>query len=405
MAKVTPVLWKYKENGDGHAPIYLRISVADEVKYKSTGTYIHPRHWNERLQRVRRGHTKSDEINALLSKLVSKAEGIILERKRHDKPITASHIKAALSSDGNAYSGDFFAFADKVVRDFKRQGKIHTHRRYKSICKKFRKFAGAPLPFENLTVGLLEDFETHLVDHYGNARSTIASNFRAIRAILYRAIRAGHAKQEQNPFFQFTVKRPKPKRERLSYDQIKSIEALGLEEESLIWHVRNYFLFSFYCAGVRFTDMATMQRKHVREGRLIYTMSKTGQEKNVKLLPQAREILGHYAHEDMAGEDRLFPILDGYDVSTPTARANAIGNQNALVNKYLKKIAKRAEIDCKLSFHMARHSFADFARQSGMDLYDISKALGHSSIKQTETYLDGFDTASVDDAMDELFND
>ncbi len=63
-----------------------------------------------------------------------------------------------------------------------------------------------------------------------------------------------------------------------------------------------------------------------------------------------------------------------------------------------------ADLQINLSFHVARHSFADFARRQGMDLYSISKALGHANLKVTETYLESFDHETVDKAMDDLFD-
>lgn len=57
-----------------------------------------------------------------------------------------------------------------------------------------------------------------------------------------------------------------------------------------------------------------------------------------------------------------------------------------------------------LSFHVARHSFANIARQKKANVYDISKALGHTSLKITETYLSKFDTTSQDETMKQVFD-
>lgn len=53
--------------------------------------------------------------------------------------------------------------------------------------------------------------------------------------------------------------------------------------------------------------------------------------------------------------------------------------------------------------HLARHSFANIARQKNANVYDISKTLGHSNLKITETYLSKFDTASQDATMKKVF--
>jgi integrase len=76
-----------------------------------------------------------------------------------------------------------------------------------------------------------------------------------------------------------------------------------------------------------------------------------------------------------------------------------------LINKYLKDIATKAEITKTITSHTARHTFADLARQKTDNIYNLSKTLGHSSLKVTEAYLASFDQQAVDDTMDSMFDD
>lgn len=405
MAKVTPVLWTSKKNKKGLCPIYLRIEASDSRQYLSLRVYIRESQWNKNNNRVRKGHPDHEAINNLIAQGIAEARSKILKLRTERESVTPEVLKASLAPETPEVS-DFFSFAQTVIDDFERRGKIYTHKRYKSICKKFRAFTGTSLPLDKITPSLLRRYETYLIEKCENKPSTVASNFRAIRAILYRAIREGLLPQSENPFFHFKVSEPRGKRDKLTPEELDAIEALDLPTDSLIWHVRNYFLFSFYCAGIRFGDLAKMKRKHITKAggavRLEYEMSKTGTPKSIKLSRQALAILEHYAHQGNP-DAFLFPVLKSYDVSTPRKLLNAVSSQNALVNKYLKKIAAKASVECKLSFHIARHSFADIARQKGWDVYFISKALGHSSLKVTEQYLKGFDQAGLDQKMDELF--
>src|SRR5690606_28557736 len=149
--------------------------------------------------------------------------------------------------------------------------------------------------------------------------------------------------------------------------------------------VRDAFLFALYAAGVRFADVArltcedlTAETAGEGEGRLrvTYTMGKTGKRASLRLIPQAERIARAYLVDvegrEKAPEAFLFPMLDGYDLSTPQGVWNALGAQNALHNKYLREIGERAGVSGDLSFHIARHSFADIARKRGWDVYAIS---------------------------------
>lgn len=62
-----------------------------------------------------------------------------------------------------------------------------------------------------------------------------------------------------------------------------------------------------------------------------------------------------------------------------------------------------ASISTNISaLYKARHTWATLAFYSGIPIGIISKALGHSSIKVTETYLKPFENEKVDAANDEL---
>ena len=52
--------------------------------------------------------------------------------------------------------------------------------------------------------------------------------------------------------------------------------------------------------------------------------------------------------------------------------------------------------------YVARHTWATLAFHAGMSIGIISKALGHFSIKVTETYLKPFENEKVDAANEEL---
>ena len=75
-----------------------------------------------------------------------------------------------------------------------------------------------------------------------------------------------------------------------------------------------------------------------------------------------------------------------------------------MINKNLKQLAQATEISKPLSLHISRHSFADIARKRGANTYDISKALAHSSIKVTESYLASMDEESFDKTMSEVLD-
>jgi len=179
---------------------------------------------------------------------------------------------------------------------------------------------------------------------------------------------------------------------------------------------------AFYCAGMRAGDLIQLRGTNiVYDGgwRISYRMDKTDTIKEILLLPESLEIITRYVDLEKRTTDYVFPLLDN---GTNYAKAitwedkerlphevkkhllQQVNSKNSLLNKYLGKLAEMAGITKKVSMHIARHSFANIARQKNANVYDISKALGHSSLKITESYLSKFDTQSQDETMKQVFD-
>jgi len=80
-----------------------------------------------------------------------------------------------------------------------------------------------------------------------------------------------------------------------------------------------------------------------------------------------------------------------------------IGSRTTKHNYNLKQLAQMAGIDAKVTSHVARHSFADYARKRIKDITIVRDLLGHSSVKVTEGYLRSLDKSELDSNMRELF--
>ena len=61
------------------------------------------------------------------------------------------------------------------------------------------------------------------------------------------------------------------------------------------------------------------------------------------------------------------------------------------VAKMLKKAAKAVDVseDIRVSPHTCRHTFAHLNLKNGIDLYTLSRLLGHESVSITQRYLEG----------------
>ena len=64
---------------------------------------------------------------------------------------------------------------------------------------------------------------------------------------------------------------------------------------------------------------------------------------------------------------------------------------NTMIDKIVKDAGKGCDVssDIRVSAHTFRHTYAQFQLKVGLDLYSLSRLLGHESIAITQTYLNG----------------
>lgn len=87
---------------------------------------------------------------------------------------------------------------------------------------------------------------------------------------------------------------------------------------------------------------------------------------------------------------------------------NKIAACLVLINRNLKVLAEKIGVEGRLTFHTARHSFADKARHRmketrNISIDDIRSAPDHTSLATTQRYLASFDEEGLDLAMDTVF--
>lgn len=411
--------------------VYLRVTVGGKRKLIKTMVEIaRPSDFNAKCKGenwVRGGVRDAKVLNAQLADILAKAKETY---KELDKEGEVTTVAIAKEMNTEAVSPSFMAFARERAQMIYDNGGWRNWRKYCGLINKLDAFRKkrrmADITVADLTVELLTRFDNFL-HKWENERepgkllhpNTIEVQFNILRTLVHRAIEVGIMEASKDPFLVFKYKGVKTVKEKLDDAEMDRIINLELDEDSLIWHCKNYFLFSYYCAGIRAADLIQLRWGNVTgSGRLHYQMGKNHKERDLLLVEQAIEILRHYQREDAKATDYIFPLLSndaeyaGYvtqadkDRMRPELRHKMyqdISSKNALINKYLKKIAEKAEIKKPLSMHISRHSFAHIAQESGAESSAIKNILGHSNLATTERYMGSFDTSKTDETLRNVF--
>ncbi|MCF0186019.1 MAG: site-specific integrase, partial [Bacteroidaceae bacterium] len=248
---------------------------------------------------------------------------------------------------------------------------------------------GLDLSFALFDSDLLQHFEAFLKSE-GLMRNTIGFYMRTLRSAYNIAVERGLA-ENTKPFKHVYTGKDKTIRRALSPKQVKDILALDLTSKTHLEFARDMFMFSLYARGMAFVDMAYLRKRDLQGTHFTYCRHKTGQMLTVEWIPEMQQILDKYKTNPT---QYLLPIIT--NAERPKRRQYL--NQSENINRALKEVATRANIDVSLTMYWSRHTWSTVAHNSNVPISVISEALGHDNEKTTQIYLDSIQSSVVDKA-------
>ncbi len=404
MASVSIVFRKDKENSKGIIPIHFRIIKNRKITNMSSGLQCKESEWDFEKKKFKNNISKGKEtagrMNGMLYSKFSEIQNEILYLETTQKSVSVKTIRKQVDGEQSA---SFFEFAQQVLDKYYASGKIGTHDKTKSIIEKLKKY-NSSITFEDIDVTFINRYEQYLRSKLKNSTNTIGTNLKFIRTVFNKAFQQGLIEINQNPFLRYKIQNAKTQRMYLTEEELMQIDKLELPVLLKMSKHKDMFVFSAFAGGLRVSDVVQLQWKHYDGERIDFTIKKTGSQLSVKLPTRALEIIRKFDNEQKTKSDFIFGMLPAdLDLNNPVEVDKYISNATTLINNSLKSIAKKANIEKNLSFHIARHTWATRALRKGISIDKVSKLMGHSAIKETQIYAKIVNT-ELDKAMD-IFND
>ncbi|MEQ8524668.1 site-specific integrase [Gracilimonas sp.] len=404
MASLKVLLRTNKQKKDGTSPLVLRITHNRKSRYIYLGQYLDEKYWDFDNQRVKKSHPNSKRLNNLILKKLSEANDTVLELETKDDPVSVKQIKNKVKNSNADIS--FFDLGEKRIKEYEDKGTFSVARADQSILNNVETFnGGKDLYFHEITVSFLERFKTYCLTELKHKKRTATNQLMLIRTLYNRAIKEGIVDEKNYPFGgdNVTIKLSSGNKIGLTEEEIRTIEEMEFEKNTSIWHTKNIWLFSFYFAGVRISDVLSLRWSDIKNDRLYYEMSKNEKPVSLKIPDKAIEILASYRPDKQSKNDYVFPYLKEADQDDEEDIFRKSRNAARLFNKWLKRIAEQAEIDKNLSNHISRHSFGNIAGEKIHPLM-LQKLYRHSNLKTTINYQANFINKEADDALDKVID-
>ena len=298
---------------------------------------------------------------------------------------------------------DLSQYMTKVIDELKEDRRYPAVHTYTSTLHSFAKFSCGAMPVNDVfTPGRLKAYEDWLLQRR-LSWNTISTYMRTLQAVYNRLSPPGTLEHNAKLFDDVYTKVKSQTKRALTEEQMGRLMHTGLavpcKEPQ---RAQAYFLLMFLLRGMPFIDLAHLRKRDMRDGRIVYRRHKTGKQISLRIPREALPLLKEFKDKDDTSL-YLFPILN----DAPEGEDALYGYyQKALrnFNKMLEALAKRLLPGIKISSYTARHTWATLAYHLGMPVGIICQALGHSSVRVTETYLKPFENEKVDKANRKLIS-
>ena len=371
---------------DGTASIEVVLTVNGERCSFSTGKKVKVSNWDKAKQQVRGKDEEAKSLNSFITAL--KAQLYQKEAELLDKGFI---ITAELLRD--AYFGKVETLKEKSLLEILKEhnaerkamvGKTvapatywvfeYTGRLLKEFIKS--KYGREDLYLREINLGFIQGLHSFLLGEKKMGQNSSTKHLKFLKKLLNISY---------NPVNAYKVEREPVEIDYLDEEELRKVINFDTPIPRFE-RAKDMFLFGCF-TGLSYIDIKTLSSEHFEKdgtGRIWIKKRrvKTGVLSRIPLLPIAKLILDKYK-----GGDKLLPIQDPADV-----------------NKYLKDIAILCNIKKRITFHLARHTFATTVTLSNnISLEVVSKMLGHTNTRMTTHYAKLMDKC-IGEQMDKLMD-
>ena len=360
---------------DNRLPLMCRITIDGESTSFSCKRRLPADRWDPRQGRMTGNDDEAQMINQELEHLreqlltdfsaILKEYGSIKPQWLKEYTLGAPERQEMLLYMFHKHNEEF----RKMVGYGKSQ---KSYQRYDIVYRHLRTFIRSRYFLEDIrvkyvTIHLINAFEQYLRVTLGLKNNTVWVYMITFKHIIALARAAGAIRSD--PFSTYKNRFEQVERGYLTEEELQRLMLEPLEEGTRR-RVRDLFIFSAF-TGLSYTDIRNLRWDNVREvfdGEtwIVTRRRKTHTPTSLLLLDIPRQIL-----------ERCGDRSTSYIFRMPS---------NNCCNDYLIDLGRQCGIATRITFHIARHTFATLSLSKGVPIETLSSILGHTSIRTTQIY-------------------
>jgi integrase/recombinase XerD len=400
MGASVKIVMRKKQKKNETYPLAIRITKDRKTSFIHTGQYIHQKDWDSINERVKKSHPNSTRLNNYLLTKKVEANNQSLELEATQLEVSAKAVKKKIKPKAN---GSVFSQADLYIERLRRDKNYNRLQAEEPRVKYLKQFLKDDIAFSDFTMPLIKRFKAWLKTERLISERTASNYLAMIRSVFSQAIEEKVCDPKYYPFGKgkISIKFPDSKKIGGNLDDVTAIENVDLSDSPKEHHARNLWLFSFYFAGMRASDVFRLKWSDFQNDRLFYAMGKNSKVDSLKVPEKASRILDQYRHTKDE-TDFVFPELKGLTtLDDPYAVKVRVKTKLGPINRDLKEVAKKAKVTKTISMHISRHTFGNLSGDK-IPVQMLQKLYRHSNISTTIGYQASFINKSADDALNSV---
>lgn len=408
-----------KPNKNGMYAIMLELSKSGKRNYISLKIYGETDYWDDNQERfvIERGLRGQDakeknqerkNKNDLIEKYNQRANEILRKFDEDKVDWTLNQFKEAFI--GKIKQGEVHSYIldhIKILQETGHTGNANCYENLEHVLSLFDEKIKYRV-FGEIDFKYVKKFDVFLQKR-NNRGNTRKYYLKTLRSLINKAIKDGQATKSTYPFgidgFKISELEEETPKRYLPDEYLIKLKTKKASRE-ILEYARVLFLFSYYCYGISFIDMAHLKKKDIviyNKGRyIVYKRQKTKNGRRVKsiqikITEDIQLLIDELKKFSTPIRDYLLPIVtidhEGEKLYTH------ITNKRKRFNKYLKELAIEFEFEFNLTSYVSRHTMAMQLQNNSIPREVISQILGHNNLQTTNTYLDSLDSSVIDEAV------
>lgn len=391
--RVSFFLKKAKLLKNGEASVAMRITVDGQRVENNIRKSILPNLWDQSKERAKGTSAAAVDLNRFIEDARIRVHQIVTELQQSGAEINPLIVQQRFYGVGQVRKQERTIL--QVIQEHNDEAKQLigkdfveiTWRRYETMKRYIgelikQKYGVDDLPLSDFTGEVIRAYEVYLKTEKDLCQNTLIRYMKALKKITNRCLANDWI--QKDPFAGIKFREEPTEPEFLTLEEVDRIYNCNPGSKRLEV-IKDMFLMSAF-TGLAFTDVSQLTEDHIITDNDGYKWirkprQKTKQMSNIPLLDVPLAIIEKYQGDKKAAKKGvLLPI--------PC---------NQVMNRYLKEIAEICKINKHLTMHTARHTYATLCLSQGVSLKNVSKMLGHASVKMTERYARVLDSSIMRD--------